>query len=51
MPFEGNAEFECNLKPYDSEEKIEHFIDNGNQFHGTKSWTKPFKVSQLVKVC
>jgi hypothetical protein len=51
MPFEGNAEFECNLKPYDSEEKIEHFIDNGNQFLGTKSWTKPFKVSQLVKVC
>jgi hypothetical protein len=32
MPFEGNAEFEFNLKPYDSEEKIEHFIDNGNQF-------------------
>ena len=51
MPFEGNAEFECNLKPYDSEEKIEHFIDNGNQFLRTKSWTKPFKVSQLVKVC
>jgi hypothetical protein len=44
MPFEGNAEFEVILKPYDSEEEIEYFMDNGNQFLGTKSWTKPFKV-------
>jgi len=44
MPFEGNAEFEIILKPYNSEEKIEYFMDNGNQFLGTKSWTKPFKV-------
>ena len=47
MPFEGNAEFECILKPYNSDEEIEYFIDNGNQFLGTKSWTKPFKVVSL----
>jgi hypothetical protein len=55
MPFEGNAEFECILKPYNSEEEIEYFIDNGNQFLGTKSWTKPFKVvspeqSEIIKL-
>lgn len=44
MPFEGNAEFECVLRAYDSEEEIEYFMDDGNQFLGTKSWTKPFKV-------
>ena len=55
MPFEGNAEFECVLKPYNSEEEIEYFIDGGNQFLGTKSWTKPFKVvspeqSEIIKL-
>ena len=55
MPFEGNAEFEVVLKPYNSEEEIEYFIDNGNQFIGTKSWTKPFKVvppeqSEIIKL-
>ncbi len=55
MPFEGNAEFECILKPYNSDEEIEYFIDNGNQFLGTKSWTKPFKVvspeqSEIIKL-
>jgi hypothetical protein len=55
MPFEGNAEFECILKPYNSEEEIEYFIDSGNQFLGTKSWTKPFKVvspeqSEIIKL-
>ncbi|HXT84820.1 MAG TPA: hypothetical protein VN704_10915 [Verrucomicrobiae bacterium] len=44
MPFEGNAEFEIILKLYNSEEEIEYFMDNGNQFLGTKSWIKPFKV-------
>ena len=44
MPFEGNAEFEIILKPYNSEDEIEYFTDGGNQFLGTKSWTKPFKV-------
>jgi len=55
MPFEGNAEFECILKPYNSEDEIEYFMDNGNQFLGTKSWTKPFKVvspeqSEIIKL-
>src|SRR6476469_7966734 len=55
MPFEGNAEFECILKPYNSNEEIEYFIDNGNQFLGTKSWTKPFRVvspeqSEIIKL-
>jgi hypothetical protein len=55
MPFEGNAEFECILKPYNSGEEIEYCIDNGNQFLGTKSWTKPFKVvspeqSEIIKL-
>ena len=55
MPFEGNAEFECILKPYNSEDEIEYFMDNGNQFLGTKSWIKPFKVvspeqSEIIKL-
>jgi hypothetical protein len=55
MPFEGNAEFEIILKPYNSEEDIEYFTDNGGQFLGTKSWTKPFKVvspelSEIIKL-
>jgi hypothetical protein len=55
MPFEGNAEFECILKPYNSEEEIEYFAYSGNQFLGTKSWTKPFKVvspeqSEIIKL-
>jgi hypothetical protein len=55
MPFEGNAEFECVLKPYNSEEEIEYFAYGGNQFLGTKSWTKPFKVvspeqSEIIKL-
>ena len=38
-----------------SEDEIEYFIDNGNQFLGTKSWTKPFKVvspeqSEIIKL-
>lgn len=44
IPFEGNAEFEIILKPYNREEEIEYFTDDGNQFLGTKSWIKPFKV-------
>jgi hypothetical protein len=55
MPFEGNAEFECVLKPYNSEEEIEYFAYSGSQFLGTKSWTKPFKVvspeqSEIIKL-
>ncbi len=55
MPFEGNAEFECILKPYNSREEIEYFIDDGNQYLGIKSWTKPFKVvspeqSEIIKL-
>jgi hypothetical protein len=55
MPFEGNAEFEIILKPYNNEDEIEYFMDNGNQFIGTKSWTKPFKVvspeqSEIIKL-
>jgi hypothetical protein len=55
MPFEGNAEFECILKPYNIREEIEYFIDDGNQYLGTKSWTKPFKVvspeqSEIIKL-
>ena len=55
MPFEGNAEFECVLRPYDSKDEIEYFVDNGDQFLGTKSWIKPFKVvspeqSEIIKL-
>jgi hypothetical protein len=55
MPFEGNAEFEIILKPYDNKEELEYFMDDGNQFIGTKSWTKPFKVvspeqSEIIKL-
>ncbi len=55
MPFEGNAEFECILKPYNSREEIEYFIDDGNQYLGIKSWTNPFKVvspeqSEIIKL-
>jgi hypothetical protein len=55
MPFEGNAEFECILKPYNSREEIEYFIDDGNQYLGIKSWIKPFKVvspeqSEIIKL-
>jgi len=55
MPFEGNAEFECVLRPYEIEDEIEYFVDNGNQFLGTKSWIKPFKVvspeqSEIIKL-
>jgi hypothetical protein len=55
MPFEGNAEFEIILKPYNSEDELEYFTDDGNQFLGTKSWTKHFKVvspelSEIIKL-
>ncbi len=55
MPFEGNAEFECILKPYNGREEIEYFIDDGNQYLGIKSWIKPFKVvspeqSEIIKL-
>jgi hypothetical protein len=55
MPFEGNAEFECILKPYNGTEEIEYFIDDGNRYLGIKSWTKPFKVvspeqSEIIKL-
>jgi hypothetical protein len=55
MPFEGNAGFEYIIKPYNSEDEIEYFLNNGNQFLGTKSWTKPFKVvspeqSEIIKL-
>ena len=38
-----------------SKDEIEYFMDNGNQFLGTKSWTKPFKVvspeqSEIIKL-
>jgi hypothetical protein len=44
MPVEGNAEFECILKPYNNNEEIEYFTNDGKVSLGKESWKRPFKV-------
>ena len=49
---EGTGLFECVLTPYNEEDEIEYFSDDGNQSLRTPSWTEPFYVisKELVEI-
>lgn len=44
MSIEGNGWFECIVEPYNKEDEIKYFTNDGNQSLGTKLWTQPFKI-------